>query len=349
MRVVGLLSGEREVRLRACVEGGQDWKYVRVEARPVSVGDWLSGEFWSGLGVRAGEVAAAGLEQGQAAALGERLEAQGTPGPWARCASAVVAVLAEGTAGEWEAAAGLGFDGLLSAAWEGSAVRRRLRQAWRRSQQRLQRETRYRRARTLCRRVNQTRRRLRDQVGLLCGDLVRSNMQFAQTLRQLERAYVFQTELMGEFDQRYLFYKALRALKAELGEASAALYVCERDAFEAHIAGAWYEDSRDLAEMEALFAGTVVRLVRRTGRPVRLARAEECSELPRREREKLAGLSVLAAPVAGEKELLGVVVVYRATEAPLGQAEQDMVVPLLAPLGRAMITAQKVRHLVGSA
>jgi len=203
--------------------------------------------------------------------------------------------------------------------------------------------TRYRKLRRLCRELNRNRRRLREKVDLLCRDLVQSNVALTRTVQDLRRAYEFQTELVGEFDQRYMLHKALRLIRREVFESSAALYLTTADEFAAHLTSAWYDDARDIAEIEQALRRSVVPVVRKTGRRVLVPDATNWTTVAPALRKLLAGLSILALPVLEERELLGVMVLYRDATRPLTDRETHTVESFIPPLARALSALQRLR------
>ena len=205
---------------------------------------------------------------------------------------------------------------------------------------------RYAKLRQLCRQLNRKRRNLRDKVDLLCRDLVYSNQTFTETLQDLRRAYDFQTELTGEFDLRYMLHKALRHLREQITQSSAAIYLCDRGDFAAHVAGAWYEQAQDIADIERSLAVTVVKSVTETHKAVLVDDGCNYPTAQTQHRQVLTGLSLMGLGIVGEDGLVGVLIIYRCASEPLSQNDKLIVEPLLTPLGRAINAAQKLEQLI---
>ncbi len=205
---------------------------------------------------------------------------------------------------------------------------------------------RYDKIRRLCRQVNRKRRHLQEKVNLLCQDLVHSNLQFTETLHTLQRAYEFQSDLMGEFDGRYLLYKALRELKSGLPESNAAIYLCRSGNFEAHLTGPWYDHPEDIREMETLLTATVIRRMVETGQSYLVNDVETWQDISSEHRQGLRGLALMALPIEFEGELLGVLVFYRRNDRGFCCRDKALLERLMPPLGRAIASVQKLEHLI---
>jgi len=207
-------------------------------------------------------------------------------------------------------------------------------------------QQRYDKIRRLCREANRKRRHLQEKVNLLCQDLVHSNLQFTETLHTLQRAYEFQSDLMGEFDGRYLLYKALRELKSELGESNAAIYLCRSGKFEAHLTGPWYDHPEDIHEMEGLLTATLIHRMVETGQSYLINDVETWQDISSKHRQWLRGLALMALPIEYEGELLGALVFYRRNDQGFCCKDKALLERLMPPLGRAIASVQKLEHLI---
>ena len=207
-------------------------------------------------------------------------------------------------------------------------------------------QLRYKKMRRLCREMNRRRRRLRDKVDLLCKDLVSSNRQFTETLHGLRRAYDFQSILWGEFDLRYLLYKALREMKGEVFDGSAAIYLQDSGEFVAHLAGAWYEQADTISELEEVFQETLVRQVMETSQAVMVSDGKSWPSISKNQQDTLSGLSLLGLPVIFADELLGVVVMYRQAEHVFHQKDRERLMGLMKPLGQAISSVRRLQDLI---
>ena len=354
IEVLSLLDGDLEASLRGELIGWSGVNYLRAEIPTDGVGvkDLLSNTFWSQLPRDAADVILVGLGRTELSDLRGMLASGSHRSgvgvwPWTRLSAAVVAVLSGVSLRDVESAGQLEFDGVLSVPFEREVIRERLEAARRRCGRRRYLMERYGKVRQLCRAVNRKRRHLRDKVDLLCRDLVNSNVQFAGTLRGLQRVYDFQSQLTGEYDLRYLLYKALRELRAETPDSSGAIYLCSSDNFEAHVAGVWYEDGSDIAEIEELFRATVVKKVIKTGDSLLVSEAGGWEEISVPQRSMLSGLTMLSLPVSYEGELLGVVVMYRQSSMVFSVRDRVLLEQMMWPFGQAIEAAQKLEHLVG--
>jgi len=353
IRILSLLDGDLEDTFRTFATSvvGLDYDSTNKSAQG---GEACRREddFWSGLDLSGYDVVLLGIARAdmerlrhyQAEKDGEDNTAE--PG-WRKVSAAVVAVHVGGTVQDVELLAQMEFDGILSVPLDEQVVRERLKSAVRRCEQREQLQQRYSKVRQFCQDVNRKRRNLRDKVDLLCKDMIDSNMRFTDTLRTLQRIYDFQSNLTGEFDPRYLLYKALREIKAELTDSSAAMYLCRSGKFEAHVAGAWYEQSEDIAEIEDSLERTVVPEALEKGQSVLVSDVQMWDQISADQRKLLSGLSILAMPVKSDSEILGVTVVYRSMKQGLSSKDVEHLVPLMKPLAQALAAAHKVEHLIG--
>jgi len=205
---------------------------------------------------------------------------------------------------------------------------------------------RYDKIRRLCREANRKRRHLQEKVNLLCRDLVHCNLQFTETLHGLQRAYEFQSSLTGEFDGRYLLYKALRELKSGLAESNAAIYLCRRHKFEAHLTAPWYDHPEDIHEIEHLLAATIIPRIIETGQSCFVNDVEAWQEISPKHRQLLRGLALMALPMEFEDELLGVLVFYRQNDQGFCCKDKALLERLMPPLSRSIAAVQKLEHLI---
>ncbi|MBN2209818.1 MAG: hypothetical protein JW709_00335 [Sedimentisphaerales bacterium] len=206
---------------------------------------------------------------------------------------------------------------------------------------------RYLTLRRLCRKLNCNRRRLRDQVDLLCNDLVTGNVALTHTVSRLQLAYEFQNVLLGEYDVRYLLCKALRFIRECIYESGAAIYLFSREEFTAHLTGAWYDDPGDINQIESALRRSTVAAVRRKRCGVLAPDGQAWQEIPANVRRALGGLSLMGLGVfSPEGELQGVLTVYRDISQPLTENERCLIEPLMVPLGKALTAVTRVHELL---
>ncbi|MBN1435616.1 MAG: GAF domain-containing protein [Sedimentisphaerales bacterium] len=279
-----------------------------------------------------------------------RLTAKESVGPeaglarrWSSVPAAVVAVLEDGQLDSAVQAAMLDFDGILASSYDIGSLEQTVTRAMQRHRDRNYLAHRYGKLRRVCREVNKRRRHLRQKVDLLCGDMVDSNMNLAETVRRLRDAYGFQSSLLGEYDMGCMLHKALREISEKSEGANTAFYSCASGAFEAHIVA----DGGDCAEIgwtERAFTHSVVEEVRRVRGNVCVNNAGvwETDDAD----SVLAGLKVLACPVCDDGVLVGVLVLYRLEEA-FSKVEINRVESFLAPLGRVLTALEKLVTIVG--
>lgn len=275
-------------------------------------------------------------------AAGTRPTDIGSIDPWRSVPAAVVGVVDGSDAGVLLEASRWQCDAVLAHPFEDGAAAGRVREALNRYRQRSRQRQRYERMRLLCRQMNHKRRHLREKVDLLCRHLVQANGELAGTVQDLRRAYDFQNELLGEFDQTYLLHKALRRIKEQVPESNAAVYLARSDDFAAHLSGHWFEYPSDLEAMEETLQLTLVAEVIIRHDTVLLPDGAACEDFSAARRAALAGLALLGLPIVCERQVIGVVALYRSAERPYTTADLAAVQPLLAPLGRVLEALRKL-------
>jgi len=203
-------------------------------------------------------------------------------------------------------------------------------------------EARYQRMRQLCRALNRKRRVLKEKVDLLCGDLVSSNRQFAGTLRDLKRLCEFQNDLIGEFDLTYLCHKTLSAIKRELANSNAAMYLTRDDDFAAHLVDGLCDPDQDIFEIELLLRETIVERVLQSGAEVIIHDEKDWGELPSQQSDMAEGLSCMGFPIGTPEDWAGVVIFYRWADTGFSQEDARPVRMYLEPLGHAVTSLQRL-------
>jgi hypothetical protein len=353
INILSLLNGDMEDRLRRQIEGNNNLCYRKAElpadcSLPEAI---IDSSFWSLLPADNVDVVLLAVTGPDMQRLNRKVEEKTssrnlTGQFWKETSIAVVAVLVEDSVHDAVQAAKLDFDGIIAEPFLARQLPGIFQQAIERSRGRHYITSRYRRMRHLFRNVNRNRRQLRNKMDLLCRDLVQSNANLTNTLHDLRRIYNFQSDLTGEFDLCYMLHKALRQIKEQIPESSAVVYLCSSDKIEAHISGPWYDNRRDLNEIEKLLKETVISELITSGRLILTGDAGACEKIPPKQRKELAGLSLMALPLFLDNELLGGLVVYRNWSSPLTVSESNFVKPYLPPLARAIEAIQKLNSLI---
>ena len=259
---------------------------------------------------------------------------------------AIVAVLSDDSLHDAVRAAQLDFEGILAEPFSPAALEQCFTAALARRDQRVRLSQRHNKVRRLCRDLNRQRRRLRHKVDLLCQDLVESNQGLNHRVEELRLAHDFQSSLTGQFDLQYVLHMSLQRMKKFLPESSGAAYLFESGLFEAHLAGAWYQDAGDITEIEDAFRQTAVAAIAGDGAALRIDDAGAWPAFNSKLRESLAGLSLVALPLRGDSNLIGVVIFYRSADTPFTSDDQQRLRPYLDPLSRAVAAILKLqRHL----
>ena len=260
--------------------------------------------------------------------------------------AAIVAVLTDDSLHDVIRAAQLNFDGILAEPFVFGDIYRLLKGTMERCKKRLFLTQRYQKLRQVLRKTNSDRRTLRNKVDLLCQDLVRSNTNLTNTLQSLRKAYDFQNDLTGEFDLNYLLHKSLRHIKEQIDNSSGVIYLCQSKNIEAHISGPWYEDQRELDEIEQLLKDTIIAEVTRTKTSHLIPKGGDWQKIPDKKRRQLKGLSLSAWPIVSDEKMTGVLVIYKDDSQPLTPANSETLSIYLAPLAHAINSVQKLQHLI---
>lgn len=270
----------------------------------------------------------------------------GASGFWAWLPTAVIAVLGDDSVHLAVQAAKCDFDGILSQPYESDTVSRQLSLAIHRSDNRYALHRRYHKMHHLFHRINQDRRHLRDKVDLLCHDLVHSNAHLTNTLQEMCRAHDFLGKITGEFDQKYMLYKALRIIKQRFADSSALIFLCDSNDFEAHICGVWDELEHDPETLETGLKTSVITETILSRQSRSLANVAQAESLSPGEKAILAGLSILTHPIILEDELMGVLVIYRDDKTPFAAADAATARTYLYPLARALDNLRRLKAIL---
>ena len=351
LKILSLLEGDLEKRLCRGLIGKRRTEYFSKYAPELNnhPQTLLHKPFWAQLPADAYDIIIFELHQQHIVQLHNNLNPQNhseiwTDPVWSRINAATVTVLPESNLENLERAVQLGFDGIWTEPLNVKTVMDKLHDAFAHARRRRYRHDRLNRLRRLCRKVNLNRRHLRNKVDLLCRDLISSNVQFADTMLDLHRAYDFQTELTGEFDRRYLMYKALQIMKNTLGHCSSALYLSRSNQFEAHIAGMPQNTTEDIAAIEELFSAAVVPAILDSEQILMLNNSQDSDTLAPKQKWLLKNWTILALPVIYRSHLQAVLVFYRHHAQPFTTADRDKLRPMIQPLAQTLASLYKLEQ-----
>ena len=345
------LAGENTLKELAVVLGrcaDYDLGPAQSAPGPDRLDELADGTFWERLDLGQYDIILLEMSSGELAQLARRLSDHPSHqadvfGAWRPASAAVVAVLSDSAVDDAVYAAQLGFDGIIAKPFDQKTCQLRLQLAWDRYCRRTRMVQRHYRLRKLCGAVNRKRRQLRDQVDLLCRDLVSSNVELTRTLHDFRELYDFQTQLTGQFDLQHMLYTALRQIRTRLGQANAAVYLCASDDFEAHLTDAWCDGQLDVTDTQDVFNKTVVRRIIATGRPMTNVGSDDWPTLRQNDRAILGKISLIAVPLIAEGQMIGVVIVYRPIADRLSNQDLTTIVPLLGPMAHAVCTIGRLQ------
>ncbi|MCP4712319.1 MAG: GAF domain-containing protein [Planctomycetes bacterium] len=353
LKILSLLDGDLEKRFSRGLIGRRQLEYYRKYApllneQPQTL---LDKPFWMQLSAEDYDVIVLELNTNLIDQLYHSLTDRNFSGIWSEPAwsqihGATAIVLSDSSQENIERAIHLGFDGVWTKPLEEHTVLDKLQTAVANARRRQYRQERFNRMRHLCRKVNRNRRHLRHKVDLLCRDLINSNAQFTNTLLDLKRAYDFQSNLTGEFDRRYLMYKALQGTKNTLGDCNSALYLCQSGQFEAHVTGLTQDANEDITTVEELFSTTIVPTVLDSEQIMMLNNSEGSTQLTPNKKWLLKNWTILALPVINHDHLLGVLVFYRHHNKQFTASEQDKLIPMMPPLAQALSSLSKLEQYI---
>lgn len=330
----------------------QTGSIAQIDSETVGVAELISETFWGQLPLDTAdstvllELTSENIEQ-LCNANAKKISGLLAAGPWGQLPAASIVFLQDCSFSDVVKVAQIGFDGIVVYPFTDRQLAESLENAAARAADRYKLFGRNQKLRNLCRGINRNRRKLRDKVDLICHDLVDSNLELANKLHRLQRVYNFQSEIAGEFDLKYMLHKALRRFRSELPDSSGAIYLCRDGEFSAHLAGAWYDQPRDICQIEDTLEKTLIREVLSDFSAVLVPDAAMWSVPEAKESELLAGLSILAAPAAGDDELLAVVAMYRNVDKPFTEDDMDTLQSLIGPLAKAIANLQRLKpHLL---
>ncbi len=202
------------------------------------------------------------------------------------------------------------------------------------------------RVRRVCKQLNKARHEIRQQVDLLCNDLVRAYQDMAVQLNAAQVAADFANAVGPELEVEGLLRKTMEWILKKLGPVNAAIYLPDADR---HFAlGAYLNLDTDAdGPLIAAIGDTLVKQADRAVRPIAADRDQTVDELFGEEGRRLKGRSWLAAaclPAAGPRDAMAVLVIFRKqSEAPAnGDPITTTLVETVAP-----VLGEKIQQALG--
>jgi DNA-binding NarL/FixJ family response regulator len=191
------------------------------------------------------------------------------------------------------------------------------------------------RLRTVCRRLNKARHEIKQQVDLLCNDLVRAYQDMAQQLNFTQLAADYAQFVRGEIEVEGLLRRTMEWVLRKLGPVNAAVYLPNGQDYFALGAYLNLDTQADAALIDAL-GKTVVQQAREGTGLLSLDTDRAIDELFGDDAALLRGRAWLAAGCQTARECLAVLVVFKRQagqgEAPASDAETRGLIEAIAPL-----------------
>jgi DNA-binding response OmpR family regulator len=177
------------------------------------------------------------------------------------------------------------------------------------------------RLRRVCKQLNKARHEIRQQVDLLCNDLVRAYQDMAVQLNAAQVAADFASAISQELEVEGLLRKTMEWILKKLGPVNAAVYL--PDSERNFALGAYLNLDTDAdAPLIAAIGDTVVKQADTASRAVAADQDQAIDDLFGEEGRRLKGRAWIAAACtapAGNREAMAVLVIFRKqTDAPAG-------------------------------
>jgi hypothetical protein len=236
------------------------------------------------------------------------------------------------------------MDGWLAAPFISENIYYEIQMALDRRNKRLREVYRYEKVRNFSRNLNRKRHILRDQVDLLCNDLVQGNKQITGTCNDLMNLCDFQYDLIGEYDIQVLLHRSLQKMRETLGDSNIALWLAESNEIEAHILNSPFAESMNQSQFEHWIGEIILPPVVESGKVVKMSgtKPSDLFLMPVGTSE----WSVMGLPLNSNGTTVGVIVAYRQGDKPYNEQDVSKASGYLDSLGRAVGSGQALSRLV---
>jgi len=221
----------------------------------------------------------------------------------------------------------------------------RIAEAFRRTRVARSREDRIDRLRRLCRRLNETREQVTNQVGGLCNDLVGAYSELSDKLTLVTVASEFNSLVRQELDIESLLRTVLEYLLTKTGPTNAAIFLPSTSGDFTLGAYVNYDGPKDSGEvlLDHLAAALAPRFESEhgitvlTGRHELESRVGSCADW-------LADSTLVAFACHNDDECLAVCVLFRDRRVPFGKELLPVLETLSALFARQLTRVVKVHH-----
>ena len=203
----------------------------------------------------------------------------------------------------------------------------------------------------LCRKLNQARNEVSDQVDLLCNDLVTAYQELAGQLQNVNQTGEFTTLIEDELDLEVLLRKTLEHLIARLGPSNAAIFLPAT--LDEYSLGGYVNYDCRKSEVDDLLdnlADTLAPRVAESGESVVHLTSDAIIDdwtdgglAP----DALRGCRVVNVPCMSEDECLAVVTLFRRDDTPFSPEHIELLSGLDPALGAALEKIIRIHHRTG--
>ncbi|MEO1235490.1 MAG: response regulator, partial [Planctomycetota bacterium] len=201
------------------------------------------------------------------------------------------------------------------------------------------------RLRRLCKKLNDARQEVAQQVDVLCNDLVTAYQELACQMQNVAQTSEY-AELIGdELDLETLLRRTLEHLMAKLGPSNAAIFLPAT--LDEYSLGGYVNYDRSKSSADLILqqlADTLAPRVAATDEVLHLTDPADLEQTLGQDAGLLRDNALLAAPCNSDDECLAVLVLFRDVDQPFEEDHLDRVSALAPMLGEALEKIIRVHH-----
>ena len=258
--------------------------------------------------------------------------------------AAMMGVVASLSDSDWSSVSVLGFDGWLATTFPSEQMFYEINMALRRRDQRLKGNHRYQKVRQLNQALNRKRHILRDQVDLLCRDLVDGNKLLTSTCNELRDLCDLQYDLIGEYDIPVLLHRSLQKIRETVADSSIAVCLIGNSEIEAHILDCPFEDTQHQSRFEGWICDSFMpEIVSREGAVILSGAGPSDSNLSQNPDNLRC---IMGLPIRNHDSIVGVLVAYREGTRPYKSSDVRKASVYVDSLGKAIGSRQALSRLL---
>lgn len=258
--------------------------------------------------------------------------------------AAMVGVVDRLSDSDWSSDSVLDFDAWLTTTFPSEQMFYEIKMALRRRDQRLKGNHRYQKVRQLNQALNHKRHVLRDQMDILCRDLVEGNKLLTRTCNELRDLCDLQYDLIGEYDIPVLLYRSLQKIRETVADSSIAVCLIDNGGIEAHILDCPFEDTDHQSRFEGWICDSFMpKIVSREGAVILSGAGPSDSNLSRNSDNVRC---VMGLPIRNRDCILGVLVAYRDGTRSYNSHDVRKASVYLDSLGKAVGARQAISSLL---